>query len=493
MFKPQIYNLYQSILRSHQAPASPSMSSPSLARSTLSGAHHTGKPETVEKPREIPYSKQFFDKDNAASRRAYLTIFISGCFIIVVALFGVLSIYWGSAWKTPAGKLEGWVVDFDGGAVGESVVQQLTAKPVTAITWRVLNASGFPEGPTQLGRAVLNQRVWIGMSINEGVTARLRSSLISPNATYNGSDAVTVYVNEGRSENAYRVYVRPSFEGSLTNISQSFAKQYAHGLVSTNLTLVLSRSPQTLTTPIWYTIDNLAPFNLPVASAVTLVGLIYELMLIFFVVAVEHAAREGSGLSRNLTLRSLIITRFISSFLVFFVVSAFFSLLSLAFQVDFSRHYGHVGFFIFWMFNWLEMLATGLALETMITLLGSPYVPYFMLLWVIVNVSVCSYPIEMLPWIYRYGYGMPFYNVSHASRTLMFGTKNMLGLNAAVLISWTVVSCITLPLVQWYMRRRAIIAARTQKIENPPTPERVQLEGAGISSEGGEVKRVSPV
>lgn len=37
--------------------------------------------------------------------------------------------------------------------------------------------------------------------------------------------------------------------------------------------------------------------------------------------AVEHAAREGSGLSRNLTLRSLIITRFISSFLVFFVVS----------------------------------------------------------------------------------------------------------------------------------------------------------------------------
>jgi hypothetical protein len=34
------------------------------------------------------------------------------------------------------------------------------------------------------------------------------------------------------------------------------------------------------------------------------------------------------------------------------------------------------------------------------------------------------YPIEVLPSIFRYGYGMPFYNISHASRCIVFGTKN---------------------------------------------------------------------
>ncbi len=33
-------------------------------------------------------------------------------------------------------------------------------------------------------------------------------------------------------------------------------------------------------------------------------------------------------------------------------------------------------------------------------------------------------PIDVLPHIYRYGYAMPFYNVSGAVRTILFGTKN---------------------------------------------------------------------
>jgi Protein of unknown function (DUF3533) len=40
------------------------------------------------------------------------------------------------------------------------------------------------------------------------------------------------------------------------------------------------------------------------------------------------------------------------------------------------------------------------------------------------NVSVCSYPIDMLPRIYRYGYGAPFFNVSQSVRTIVFGTRN---------------------------------------------------------------------
>jgi hypothetical protein len=40
------------------------------------------------------------------------------------------------------------------------------------------------------------------------------------------------------------------------------------------------------------------------------------------------------------------------------------------------------------------------------------------------NVSVAFYPIEVLPAVFRYGFAMPFYNVSSTVRTIIFGTKN---------------------------------------------------------------------
>ncbi len=42
----------------------------------------------------------------------------------------------------------------------------------------------------------------------------------------------------------------------------------------------------------------------------------------------------------------------------------------------------------------------------------------------IANVSVCVYPLVLLPGVYRYGYAMPFYNVQQTIRSLIFGTRN---------------------------------------------------------------------
>lgn len=40
------------------------------------------------------------------------------------------------------------------------------------------------------------------------------------------------------------------------------------------------------------------------------------------------------------------------------------------------------------------------------------------------NVAVTVFPIEVLPILYRYGYAVPFYNISKIARTVVFGTKN---------------------------------------------------------------------
>jgi hypothetical protein len=60
----------------------------------------------------------------------------------------------------------------------------------------------------------------------------------------------------------------------------------------------------------------------------------------------------------------------------------------------------------------------------MLTLLTIRFVPFFLLLWIVSNISVSIFPIQVLPHIYRYGYAFPFYNISRAVRTIVFSTKN---------------------------------------------------------------------
>lgn len=88
------------------------------------------------------------------------------------------------------------------------------------ITWTAVSAREFPGGVSQLREAVIQEKTWVAITgelyvysivfrmlkrepaVNEGATARLQASYITPNAAYNGSDAITVYANEARSDNA---------------------------------------------------------------------------------------------------------------------------------------------------------------------------------------------------------------------------------------------------------------------------------------------------
>jgi len=138
---------------------------------------------------------------------------------------------------------------------------------------------------------------------------------------------------------------------------------------------------------------------------------------------------------------------------MYFLLSLLYSLLALAFQLQFTKKFNDAGFVVFWMLNYASMLAVGLALDAVITLLPVPLLPFFLLLFIIANVAVCAFPIEVLPHIYRYGYAMPFYNVSRGVRTILFATKNTVALTFGILIAWIAISCITIPLFQWLVRR----------------------------------------
>jgi hypothetical protein len=81
---------------------------------------------------------------------------------------------------------------------------------------------------------------------------------------------------------------------------------------------------------------------------------------------------------------------------------------------------------------------------------------------ILVNISVTVLPTELEVWFYKYGLGFPVYNMSQAVRTIIFNTKNHLGRNFGVLLAWVALSLITLPVLQYLMRRREIAAEGVQ-------------------------------
>ena len=106
------------------------------------------------------------------------------------------------------------------------------------------------------------------------------------NSSYNASTAISVYYAQARNEIAVGSYVLPIVQPLLGRILGQFnarsVAEYigANGGNATALQL-LQRAPQTLSQPIWYTMFNVRPYTSQVASAITLVGHIYVIVLVY--------------------------------------------------------------------------------------------------------------------------------------------------------------------------------------------------------------------
>ena len=133
---------------------------------------------------------------------------------------------------------------------------------------------------------------------------------------------------------------------------------------------------------------------------------------------------EATHLEDHLSFKSLIAARIVNPFIIYFFMTLFYALISRGFQAPFSRFYGPSGFLIYWMMCWMGMSALGFATESIITLVTPRFIPFFLLIWIISNVSTGLLPIDLLPGFYRYGYAMPFYNISRTVRSIIFGTRN---------------------------------------------------------------------
>ncbi|KAF9509195.1 hypothetical protein BS47DRAFT_1488032 [Hydnum rufescens UP504] len=322
--------------------------------------------------------------------------------------------------------------------------------------WIIKDASNFPT-ITDVSSQIVDERAWAALVGKSSPPFLVRqTAVLHPTTYYDPSTAMVFLYNQGRNEVAANSFIVPFSQTLISSAAANFAASYASRYLASqsgNATAMaaLIAAPQTLTTPISYSMNNLRPA--PVASALTLVGSIYTIIFAF-VIDMPFAKQLNLSSRRRTSCSS-------ESLLLLFStipISVAYSMISLCFKVPSMRSaYNRAGgFFIFWLYDFMGMTALGLSTEAMITLLTPKYMTYFLVPLIIFNVAVSSVPITLEPWFYKYGYGFPVYK----QRAHSYSTRNLIWVSiAGILIAWIALSCFTIPLFAFIMRRRAMAAA----------------------------------
>ena len=165
----------------------------------------------------------------------------------------------------------------------------------------------------------------------------------------------------------------------------------------------------------------------------------------------------------------LIIWRWFATIAAYLFISLFYSLISLAFQIPFSNPpapdtavatnpnaFHRASFVVYWMVNYVGMIALGLACENVAMIIGQPWTAAWLIFWVITNVSSSFYEITLSPRFYFWGYAWPLHNIVEASRTILFDLHSRLGLNFGILFAWAAINTALFPLCCWFMRRQSM-------------------------------------
>lgn len=215
--------------------------------------------------------------------------------------------------------------------------------------------------------------------------------------TYDPTHAIEVYYTQGRNELAANNYLVPYSEALLGNAAIAFGANFTRQFLSSNSGNATALStallaPRTLSTPVWYTMNNLRPFSATVASALLLVGAIY--ITIFTFIAAMAGAQIRAPLEPYLSTGELIKLRILTPLANYFVLSFSYALIGLAFKPPFDAKFGYGGgFFLWWIFIFLTMASLGLSIEFSMQVLGPKFVPFF--------VVVRSFPFLHAPFEFR--------------------------------------------------------------------------------------------
>ncbi|WRT70772.1 uncharacterized protein IL334_007771 [Kwoniella shivajii] len=446
---------------------SPFTNSPSLRNVLRSKETPDGKPRIG-----------FFSKEMKDGKKEWAKLTFMTFGMITIFMFLFLSIYFGSYYDqiSRASHFSIEVLDLDsiaspsssshpailGPAIRTAIQQNMAiephlgwyeADPSTLSNFRIVQGGQGLDPYSYAEQKVLNQDVWGVLIVNSNATSGVWRGL-TEGVMWEPTGAMTFIYEEARNFYGSNQYVARLGTMLMTSAGNSAATTLVSQILALgNASAVLTTGSQAMAVaaPFNYNQHNLRPFDQLAGIASTTVGTVY-LIIFTFLISVTWNNQGLPLIQDSLTQTSEVLVKLLVPFIAYFWLSLHYSLVSLAFLINFTREFGKGGFVVYWMADWITMSALGFVMETMYLWLG-PFFPFFLIFWVILNVTVAFLDVGDMATFYRYGYWTPIWNLVDMAKCITFGTKNHLVQNFAVNLGWLVVWMTLLAITVIFQRR----------------------------------------
>lgn len=354
------------------------------------------------------------------------------------------------------------LVDYDGGVIGKSL--EATAKGFTASTFlgfQQSNTSSYPT-PSTIFNAVRNGDYWAAMYTEAGASDRLTAALAGGEAavSYNASNTIAYIYNEAR----YATVADGTIKSNMEELIAATRIAYNHingtqALQSVNTSD--AAAIQVLLNPIQATAINIMPTTQGTRVFYNTVTVVLAIIMQFFFLMAINGISTSFKFYSHLPLHDNGVMRLALSLGYTLTGSLCFSSVIFAFRESWDVDAGQ--FFLTWMALWLYMHINFLTMDVATGFLPPASLGFFVVTWVIVNVTSTIFPFELTPGFYRWAYVLP----AHETWQLLVqiwsrGAANRLYQALPILFAWEVA---LLPAAKAAMHHRCRAAARLHREE----------------------------
>ncbi|CAG8376788.1 unnamed protein product [Penicillium salamii] len=341
------------------------------------------------------------------SLKSFSIAIIGAAVSLQLLILGNMSYLYGSAYHDGSrySSMKLLYVDYDQGSVGESVMAAYNA--LKGPSFPTLIQQNQQIYPTQkhIHQAICSGEYWGAVYASQNASSKLSAALSSSEMAqgYDSSKALGYIWSSTR----YPAYAQGVFS-NLLQITEAAAAVYK----KTNGTDVLpwintfDRSiAQTILDPVSATSTDIHPMPQGVRFYYNTVSMVMPIIIQFFFIMALNGVTLQNKLFSMLSPRKNTLLRLFISVIYTFFASLVMSGYIWAFREDWSVTGGQ--FALTWMAIWLAMHVHFLIIDFATAIFPMPFMPYFVLTWIIMNVTSTIGPFEQSPGFYRLGYIFP--------------------------------------------------------------------------------------